>query len=249
VTIEKKTWQYVLTSAAIAVLAVASLIALDTYGKSRRVYHRPGRLSDGVVEKIITKTPGAAFTAWKARGFTGRAVVYATGAWERIDNIYDAPVSRPYPLRLFRLSEVLAPGELTSATILYDAVLNKIARRITVILPKDKLDNVMERARKTKEFLIEGDRLYFPYQGMPRWFTTVKGFKKEQEPALLYVDASYFRSEDPEELYQRLAGAGLETDNVILCREEGNQNITDVVREKLMRFAELINRTAGSGNQ
>jgi len=237
----------ILTSIGIAILAIASLIILDAYGKSRRVYHQAGRLTDSYIEKILVQTPGEAFTAWKDRGFTGRAVVYVAGEWARLDNAYDAPVSRPYPLRLFRLSDRWAPAELTSTNFLFSATLNRIIRKISVILPEDELKKVTDRARTTKDFQVNGDVLSFPYQGLQRRFTTSKGFKRESEPALLYVSASYFRSKGPEELYQNLVGTGLETDSIILCGDIEDKNVTDAERDKLVRFAELIGWTPEPG--
>lgn len=242
----KKTRYLLPTSAAVIILAIASLVVLDAYGKNRRVYHQAGRLGSSNVETLVVDAPGDAFVAWKERGFTGRILVYVAGAWERLDNIYEPPVSRPYPLRLFRISGILTPADLTSANILYHASLNNVYRKLIVVLPEDALNKVAARARTTKDFRMDGDTLYFPYQGLPRWFMTASDLTKPDEPILLYVSASYFRNGDPGELYQRLSHAGLETDNVMLCREKDAANVTDTERNKLMLFAGLINQKPGS---
>ncbi len=237
-TMTGKTWQAVLTTVIILSIGIVSVGSLNAWGTSRRVFNVPGLLGDAGVERLSVETPGAAFSAWKERGFAGRTVLYVAGAWERLGNTYEAPVSRPYPLRLFRLTEI-RQEDITSANVVYYANLNGIVRRALVILPEHELSNVSERARTSKEYHTDAGGLYYPYQGFTRWFTTGAGLKAETEPVLLYVSASYFRYGDPEQLYHELVRSGLATDCMILCRASGDDSVTAAEREKLAHFGEL----------
>jgi hypothetical protein len=240
--------QSVLICTVIAVAAIGSLIALDTYGKSNRVYPGAGRLDAREVEKIMVEIPAEAYSAWKSRGFKGRTVLFVSDKWERLDGTVEPPVSRPYPLNVYRLPELWERAELTSANFLYVASLNRIIRRIVAILPQKEYDQVAERARIAKDFRIGSGEVYFPYQGFPRWFTTGAGFKGEKEPVLLYVSAAYFKNADPEELFRQLTGAGVAADCVILCTASGDAGVTERERNRLIRFARLAGFSPRSGS-
>jgi hypothetical protein len=240
----------IITSAAIFLVAVATFAALDYYGHRVRVYGTVGLIDSPQVAKMIVTTPHEAYLAWKQRGFRGRTVVFVAAKWEKLDvsDFGDTPLAaRAYPLNLYKVAAYEEQRGVTSANFLYVAALNGIARRIIAILHQSGFDERLKVARSAKEKKISEYEIYLPHQGLPRWFTTGAHFRGAQEPALLYVSASYFRTVEPEELYRWLKASGLMTDSIILCKEEEDSGITGAELDRLYQFSRLIGMR-GSGD-
>jgi hypothetical protein len=234
---------YIMSSAAIVLVAVLALAALDHYGRRARVFGSAGPIDSPEIAKSMVSSSPEAYRAWKQSGFRGRTVISVADKWEKIEiaDLNDVPlVSRPYPLELYQIALYEEQRGVTSGNFLYVAALNGIARRIIAILPQSGFDERLNAARSAKEKKISEYEIYLPHQGFPRWFTTAAHFSGAQEPALLYINASYFRTAEPGELYRQLKASGLMTDFIILCKGADNSGVTRAELERLYQFSRLI---------
>ncbi|MCM0080608.1 hypothetical protein L4X63_03290 [Geomonas sp. Red32] len=227
-------------------LAVSALFALDRYGKSRRSWGAYGPLGSPQAAIRLTGRPEEAVAVWKDARCRGRLVLYVSGRWpsfvpgERLsEELY-----RDYPLRLYNTARRFEAEALDSTTFLYVAALDGIARGIVAVLPEEELARQREAARTSKDGRVDSRGVYLPREGYPRWFTTASLLAPPSEPVLLYVGASYFVKGDPDTLYRQLSAAGVRSDLVILCREEGG-TATAREAERLERFARLAGFQGG----
>ena len=230
-------------SAVVVLIAVLTVIGVDRYGKGSRTFGYVGTLQDPQVAKFLVDRPEEAYRLWKGRGVRGRSVLFVSDQWEKltVDEInIDPPMSRPYPLQLYRIPEVQEQQHLSGSTFLYVASLNGIARRIVAVLDDAGYAHMLEAARSAKNSSISGGETYITHEGFPRWFTTASGFKGSSEPVLLYLSAAYFRTGDPDRLFQQLSAKGLRSDCIILCKKSGDPGIGGKELERLRRFAQLV---------
>ena len=237
-----------LTIAAVTVLlALATLFSLERYGRGNRSFGSVGGLTDSRVPKFLVATPQDAYRIWKSAGASGRSVLFVSGRWEELEaseTEVDPPMSRPYPLRLYRIARVLEQEHLSAANFLHVAGLNGIARRIVALLPERGYAEMRQAAGASKNGRITGDQVYLPRQGFPRWFTSAARFRGEDEPVLLYVSAAYFKEASPEELFRHLTSQGVRTDCIILCRGAGSADPAGPEQAGLNRFAALLGMVA-----
>ncbi|KAF0220986.1 MAG: hypothetical protein FD174_699 [Geobacteraceae bacterium] len=229
-------------SVAIVVAAILVVVLLDRYGRNARTYGAVGAIDSPQVVRMVVESPLDAYAFWKQQGFKGRTILLIADAWERLGivNQADIPSARPYPLRLYHIPTTFEREKLSPANFLYVAALNGITRRVVAILSQPGYDDMAAMAQRATEARIGAGELYLPHQGFPRWFTTLARFRGEKEPVLLYVNASYFRTVEPEDLYRQLKASGVATDAVILCRGGEDNRLTNLERAKLERFARLI---------
>jgi len=183
-----------------------------------------------------------AYRALKEAGYRGRTIVFVADRWESFDPGELTPVQmfRAYPLQLYNTAKVVEEDHLNGVTFLYTATLNGICRRIVAIMPEGEVGRMKAMARQSKDFKVSDTGVFASRQGFPRWFVTGAGFRGVREPVLLYVGASYFKTAEPENLFQQLASAGLQTDCIILCRESGKDTVTPKEIARLHRFARLM---------
>jgi hypothetical protein len=227
----------------VALLAVATLFGLDAYGKASRSAGYAGALNDPRVARYLVDTPEEAYRIWKQRRVHGRSLLFVAGRWVRlpVEEIVDnPPLSRPYPLTLYRIPEVQEEQRLNARTFLYLAALNGIARRIVAILDESGYAEMREVAGAAKNSRLGAREVYLTHEGFPRFFTTAGGFRASEEPVLFYLDASYFQTGDPDELYRRLTAGGIKSDCVVLCANRGDGTVGERGRQGLARFARLI---------
>jgi hypothetical protein len=237
-----KTRSNILVVVSILILAAVIVYSLDRYGRNSRVYRATGLIDAPQVVKRVVATPNDAYLAWKQSGVRGRTTLFIVDAWEKLD-IADTPpipMSRPYPLKPFSIPEWYGRQIISQANILFIASMNGIVRQVVAILSPEGFADRLTVARDSIDKKIGDNTIYLPHQGFPRWFTTVSGFSGEHEPVLVYVGASIFRSTEPEELFRKLKETRLETDLVVLCLMEGNNQVTAIEREKLLHFARLV---------
>ncbi|BDV44329.1 hypothetical protein GURASL_32520 [Geotalea uraniireducens] len=231
-----------LFSAAILLLAFLSCWALDSYGRSARVYNRAGRLNDPAVARVVVTSPQEACLFWKERGYRGRRLVFIGDRWARFDpsQYNEAPLYRGYPFKLYNLAAKQTREDLDAENFLYIAALNGIVREITAILSPNGFAELAAEARAARNVRFGRHGIFLSHQGFPRTFTTASRFQAGTEPVLLYVSAASFRERDPDELYRRLLQSGLTTDCIVLCLQDGDPAVSPAERAKLARFAELL---------
>ncbi|MBT1074220.1 hypothetical protein [Geobacter grbiciae] len=229
-------------SAVIVLLAVVVVGGLDRHGRSARIFGTAGALGDPRVEIALTATPQEAFRLWKQRGYKGRTVVFIGEQWKRIDpsQYFEAPLYRQYPLKLYNLAEKQEREYLSADNILYFADLSGIARQITAVLGKTGFSQLAVQAPQARNVKFRDGEIFMTHHGFPRTFTTAEHFRAGREPVLLYVNADYFRADEPEILLRQLMQSGLTTDCVILCSQTGDTSVSATERTKLERFAGLM---------
>ena len=237
--------RYIAVSILILVCALTTLCLIDSYGKRSRIIGPAGTVDSPLVNKKVVMTAQDAHTEWKRNGVKGRTVLFAVDGWDRLD-IADTPpipMSRPYPIKLYSIPEWYDHQAISQANILFVASMNSIIRRAIVILSPEGYDERLAVGQKSKDRKIGNGVMYLPHQAFPRWFTTIQNFRGEREPVLMYVGASFFKSTEPEVLFHKLKEMKLETDSIILCLMVGDNRVTRVEREKLLRFAQLAGIT------
>ena len=233
----------IILSLALVFCAAGSLILLDSYGRNARIYGATGGIDTTGVEKRLVESPLEAYRFWRSRGFRGRTILFVADKWERLDRddvLVDPPPSRTYPLKLFKIADHMERDRLNERNFLFVAAVNGITRRIVAILSPRGFYEMKEMVQTARNSRIASGEIYMTHQGFSRWYTTADAFKGEQEPVLLYVDASYFRDTEPEEFFRHLTAAKLRTDSVILCRGRKSDRITDRESDRLVRFARLL---------
>jgi len=227
-------------------ISLVALVAIDRFGKNSRVIGSTGIIHAQNVYRKQVDNPKDAYRIWREAGYRGRTVVFIADRWESFDpgELIPAQMFRAYPLQLYNTAKRLEDDYLNGTTFLYVASMNKICRRIVAILPVSEVDRIGKMASKSKDYRVSNKGVYVSRQGFPRWYMTGDKFAGVDEPALLYVGASYFKYAEPEELYRQLRASGLQTDCVILCNEEGKDSVTPKEVAKLNKFAQLIGNYA-----
>ena len=227
-------------------ISLVALVAIDRFGKNSRVIGSTGIIHAQNVYRKQVDNPKDAYRIWREAGYRGRTVIFIADRWESFDpgELIPAQMFRAYPLQLYNTAKRLEDDYLNGTTFLYVASMNKICRRIVAILPESEVDRIGKMASKSKDYKVSNKGVYVSRQGFPRWYTTGDKFAGVDEPALLYVGASYFKHAEPEELSRQLRAAGLKTDCVILCNEEGKDSVTPKEVAKLNKFAQLIGNYA-----
>ncbi|MEI6702870.1 MAG: hypothetical protein WCL71_04955 [Deltaproteobacteria bacterium] len=227
-------------------ISLVALVAIDRFGKNSRVIGSTGIIHAQNVYRKQVDSPKDAYRIWREAGYRGRTVVFIADRWESFDpgELIPAQMFRAYPLQLYNTAKRLEDDYLNGTTFLYVASMNKICRRIVAILPESEVDRIGKMASKSKDYRVSNKGVYVSRQGFPRWYMTGDKFAGVDEPALLYVGASYFKHAEPEELYRQLRAVGLQTDCVILCNEEGKDSVTPKEVAKLNKFAQLIGNYA-----
>ncbi len=225
----------------IIVLAVAVAFGVDRFGRGKRVFGPIGTIQAPNIVRKLADNPVDAYRAWKEAGYRGRTIVFAADRWESFDPGELTPVQmyRAYPLQLYNTAKVVE-DQLSGVTFMYAAALNGISRRIVAVLPEGEVGRMKAMARQSKDVKVSDTGVFVARQGFPRLFVTGAGFRGANEPVLLYVGASYFKTAEPEELFQQLISAGLQADCVILCRESGKDSVTPREIERLEKFARLM---------
>ncbi len=232
-------------------LAVSALVlfsslllmsALDSYGKSRRVTGPHGRVDSTVVRKQLISNSVDAYRIWKDAGYRGRTVLFVTDSWESFKPHLpeSEPVSRPYPLSLFNLAQLNEQSYLDDRTFPYVASLNGILRSMVALRSAADYERLIDKAAKAKDYSMTGTSLYYPFEGLPRTFTVSVDNISTKEPLLMFVGASYFKEAEPDALYKGINSSGIQADSILLCKESGNEKVTDAELRKLDRFAVLI---------
>jgi hypothetical protein len=224
-------------------LTVAAIAGVDTFGKDSRVFGSIGPIQSRKVLKRLVDSPTDAYRVWKDSGYRGRTVVYVTGRWESFDpdKLISPQMFRAYPLPTFNVAHLLEDTALSDVTFLYIASLNKICRKIVAMLPESEVVRLGGLSRGSKDARVSDKGVFVSRQGFPRFFVDGAHFGGVREPVLLYIGASYFRTEEPETLYRQLNNSGLQVDCLILCKETGRDIVTAKELAKLDSFAKLIN--------
>jgi hypothetical protein len=228
------------------ILSATAIFGLDRYGKNSRISGRAGTIGDKGIVKRIVNEPAEAYRIWREAGYRGRMVMYVSGNWESFDpgELIPARMFRAYPLQLYNTARLLEEEHLTNVTFLYVAACNGICRGIFSIVPGQEVERMRGVAIKAKDHRVDGSSVFLTREGYPRWYTTGANLGVLDEPVLLYVGASYFRSAKPEELQRQLLAAGVKTDCIVLCREKGKTGVSPEDAVKLDRFAALIGMPA-----
>ena len=231
-----------ITCLIIVLLTAVALVGIDRFGKSSRVVGTTGTIQAEQIVKKRVDDPKEAYRIWKNAGYQGRTILYVADRWESFDpgELIPAQMFRAYPLQLYNTAKLLEDEHLSGVTLLYVASMNKIIRRIVAIMPENEVNRMKEAARKAKDFKITTKDVFVSRQGFPRWYMTAANFSATEEPPLLYIGASYFKTAEPEELFRQLSASGLKTDCVILCNETGKDTVTPREVAKLNTFARLV---------
>lgn len=238
---QKKTFRnsYVLWSFVATGLLLAVLVLLTVAGRS-------GRGSGPLPAKrvVIINNPEDTYRRWQGDGQRGRVVI-AASRWLNFVDINSSliiPIRNPQPLRVTNLAKG-AEAQLSAKNFLNIAVLNGVAREIIHVVPEAEYPDRLAAVRAVEGAIARADDILVPHFGTPRRISTFKGFKVPAEPVLLYLNASFFKYHQPEELLEKLKKTGLQIDETVLCLSSDDSEVTAEERARLRRFAEL----AGGG--
>ncbi len=231
-----------ITCLVLVALAAATLFGMDRFGLGSRRIGPVGTIRASGIVKLQVDDPTDAYRVWRDARYRGRTVVYVSGKWESFDpgDLIPVQMFRAYPLQLYNTARFIEETQLNATTFLYVATLKGICRQILAIVPPSEVARMGGVARTAKDATAGTQAVFISRQGFPRWFMTAAAFRGGNEPVLLYVAASYFKTVEPEELFHRLVAAGLRTDCIILCTESANGSVTPAERAKLDRFSRLI---------
>lgn len=229
------------------VLAAAALflaLGLDRLGKGARSFGTPRAIGREPVRALSIARPQEAYRAWREQGFKGRTVVYLADAWDRLDpNRFREALSQPgYPLALYRIADRIERSDLDDTTFLYVASLKGVARRIVAVLSPEKFVEARQAALHARNASVGPELIYLTHQGFPRWFAPLPQLPRQEEPVLLYVAASTFKSSSPLQLIEALRRAEFRSDAVLLCSEQGRDGVGEPERRALREFAALLER-------
>lgn len=240
---ERPTQLYLIS---LVLVAAALLLAfgLDHLGKGARGFGTPRAIGREPVSALVVARPVDAYRAWRAQGFKGRTVVYLADAWDRLDpNRFREALSQPgYPLALYRIADRIERSELDDSTFLYVASLKGVARRIVAVLSPEQFAEARQAALHAKNASVGDELVYLTHQGFPRWFAPLPQLPRQEEPVLLYVAASTFKSSSPLQLIEALRRAEFRSDFVLLCSEQGREGVGEPERRALREFAALLER-------
>jgi hypothetical protein len=163
-------------SVAVLLLSLGTLIALDRYGKSRRVHSDRARV-------LEVARPEQAYEVWKESGASGRTLLLFAA----------------FP----HLWTGMGPGSLGPESFVTRAALDNVVRRIYVVVPDDAWDQFygvdlpgfFRRAPPPER------SVYLRYSlGLPVIATTVSSLPPISEPSLVYVDRRRFELSYVQEL-------------------------------------------------
>jgi hypothetical protein len=232
-------------SAVMAILFVTVIVALNHYGREKRILGKSYTFGDRPMKSVIVDRPEDAYRLWKKNGYRGRIVV-ALGTRLNFVQPDEAPVYQqsPFPVivdDLIRMSE----GALQSNNYLLIAVRAGVARMVVSVVPEAVLQEKIAYASSTEGASATAERIDVPYFGTPRMITALPFLRAPDEPVLLYINASFFRYYDPDDVLTRLRRTGISTDLVVLCRSLDDVDVTVAERERLRRFEQLLGGISG----
>jgi hypothetical protein len=176
---------------AILLLFVSTLVALDRYGKSRRVLAARA-------EVLEVARPDEAYAAWQNRGVAGRTLLLF-GAFPHLGRTTYTEGAPPQ-------------------TFVERAALENVVRRVYYLVPDDAWDGLFGRRLlgffRSAPGLERG--LYLHYAvGIPIIATTPSSLPRLEEPPLVYVDERRYDLAFVEAL---LAEKGIAPDLVVASR-------------------------------
>lgn len=189
----------------------------------------------------VVDRPEEVYRRWHAAGEHGRVVV-AVSRWLNfvdIDSGRILPVHNPQPLRVTNLA-VEGEKQLSERNFLTLAVLRGVAREVINLVPEREYAAREASVRDVEGARASGGVIAIPYLGTPRRIATFASLPPRDETVLLYVNASFFRELQPEELLALLKEKHVRADDTVLCLSLGDSEVTDDERGRLRRFAGLL---------
>lgn len=173
----------ILLSLAIAAITAVTLVALDRWGRSRRVFAAPQAIAE-------VARPEQAYDLWRDRGVRGRTLLLFgpfPHPWRSTDG-------GPHPR---------GPDSFVTA-----AALENVVRRIYVLVPdaewEERFAVPLPGFFRAVPGLARGTYMHYPL-GLPVIATTPSSLPRSDEPSLVYVDR---RRYDPQAVARFLARAG-----------------------------------------
>lgn len=232
-------------SIGIILLSIIVLFSIEGYGRRSRVTGQSCFLNGPKLIKVPVDYPEEAYKLWKKKGFKGRIVVSLS---RRLNFVLPEetliPARMSFPIKVFNLSNVVE-GNLKAENFLFVSMETGVVREIIHIMPETVFSEKLEYAGKEKGVSITNERIAIPFFGSPRVIATMPFLKPPDEPVLLYVNASFFRDYEPEELLRNLLRIGLKTDFAVLCKSFDDKDVTDRERERLKTFENLLEASPG----
>lgn len=220
----------------IVVLFVVTVLALSAVGRRGRA----PAVGDGT-RVVMVSSPEDVYRCWYATGERGRVVV-SLSRWLNFVDIDEGPLlpkGNPVPLRVTNLAAGVRK-QLSPENFLCLAVKTGIAREIIHLVPDEEYPARVAAVGVVEGALLQGDTISVPYIGTPRRITTLKKFRREGEPVLLYLNASYFRHYAPETVMEQLRLSAVRFDGAVLCLSDGDPAVSPEERDRLRRFARLL---------
>jgi len=227
---------------------IATLFFLGGLGERARVVGYAGAPDDPrIADKFIIDRPEDAYRIWKKRGYRGRVAVSFAQRLYFVEQGESAFIPRTmiFPVRPFNLSKPYEES-LYTKNFLFVAMMTGVAREVIQVLPEQAFADRLKEVHAGEGITVSETRISSPLLGSPRYVTTIPFLPAMDEPVLLFISASFFRSYTPEALLRELHKAGLKTDCVVLS---GNPlfdaDVTEEERERLHVFARLIGAENG----
>lgn len=221
-------------------LLAATVVFLAVWGRSARAIGPASTVGQGKTELVSVARPEEAFQVWQRLGYRGRVVV----TFSRWLNFLETgetrliPATSPFPLQVGNLSR-MAERELAKENFLYIAMKSGIARELIQVVPESEMA-VKNAAAAAEGVAPRNGMLKLPVLGSPRTITSPRFFLPPREPALLYVNASFFRDVEPVELFRLLVRSRVATDCVVLALSTDDREVSSRERERLMAFKGLL---------
>lgn len=245
---KKNTIYHIYTGGALLLLT-ATLFFLAGFGKGARVTGYAGAPDDPrLADRFIVDRPEDAYRIWKKRGYRGRVVISFAQRLYFVEQSESAfiPRTMTFPVRPFNLSKPYEES-LYTRNFLFVAMMTGVAREVIQVLPEQTYAERLKEIHSGEGITVTGTRISSPLVGSPRTITTIPFLPALDEPVLLFISASFFRSYTPEALLRELHKAGLKTDCVVLSGDSlFDADVTEEERERLHVFAKLIGASYGS---
>ena len=226
-------------------LFISVLIIAEKKGINSRRFFRDEIVGTRIVTLTVDK-PTEAYDVWQMMKFRGRVIV---SLGRRLNFVQIAasdiiPSYADFPIMPFNLPDKMEKA-VTDRNFLFVSMKSGIARGIIHIVPEDVFSEKSAYSGRDSEVKVRSGAIDAPFLGSPRTITTLRNFRGLDEPALLYVNASFFRDREPAEVMEQLRRSGLTADYIVLCRSFDDDEVGETERRRLESFEMLLG--GGSG--
>ncbi|MDP2166928.1 MAG: hypothetical protein Q8J64_01200 [Thermodesulfovibrionales bacterium] len=229
-------------SAGVLLFFSLTLISLEAYGRNSRASGIGHPLDSHQMVIASVDYPEEAYLLWKNTGYKGRVVVSLSSRLNFVHTENNALIPQEvssFPVTVHNLPAEAEKG-LNAKNFLFAAMKTGVAREVISILPEAVFREKQDYTGAEEGVRVLKGRIEVPFFGSPRTITAMPYFKSPGEPVLLFINASFFRGHEPEEVFRGLVNTALTADYVVLCRSFDDPEVGDADRERLRSFEMLL---------